>query len=377
MKLISIKIIIFYLVLIGFFNSFNDCLGNELTHLKKNIFLKNYLGTRAYLIFYTTNRSKANHLVSKIDHLVEQLNNIFSDYKTNSELSLLTKSAYQKHKKMSTHLFQVISWARILSQYSNGHFDITIGNYTKTWRKIRNNLNDSTNILNSFSNEIKMSYKDYLLNKNNQTIYLKEKIFFDLGGIAKGYIVDQIIDLFKKNNINNALVNIGGEIACMGIDLEKYPSAKNQKKGWNIKLTLEKNKIINHIVLFNQSLSTSGSTYQYITMSNEEKKYSHIFNAKQKKWVLKSPRSVFVLLPLNGFSSMYVDSISTMSYIARKNKSQIIMTKIKKRLEKIKKDLPIEQQHSLIFLKKIGILFVNHNKQINFLKIGDFPFSIQ
>ena len=38
----------------------------------------------------------------------------------------------------------------------------------------------------------------------------------DLGAIAKGYIADQIKSYLLKNKVNSALINLGGNILCVG-----------------------------------------------------------------------------------------------------------------------------------------------------------------
>lgn len=62
---------------------------------------------------------------------------------------------------------------------------------------------------------------------------LREKQKIDLGGIAKGYIADQIIEFYKNNNIESAIINIGGNIKVLG--------RKNKEELWNVGIFEPKN----------------------------------------------------------------------------------------------------------------------------------------
>ena len=55
---------------------------------------------------------------------------------------------------------------------------------------------------------------------------LRKNQKIDLGGIAKGYIADKIIDFYKENNIDSAIINIGGNIKVLG--------QKDENSFWSI-----------------------------------------------------------------------------------------------------------------------------------------------
>lgn len=47
-------------------------------------------------------------------------------------------------------------------------------------------------------------------------VYLKKQLTLDLGGIAKGYIVDDTVRFLKKMGIESGMVNAGGDLRCFG-----------------------------------------------------------------------------------------------------------------------------------------------------------------
>lgn len=71
-----------------------------------------------------------------------------------------------------------------------------------------------------------------LLNKNQA---------IDLGGIAKGYIADKIIEFYKSKGVSSALINLGGNIKTLGL--------KDNISNWNLGILESKNIVANVSVL--------------------------------------------------------------------------------------------------------------------------------
>ncbi len=68
-------------------------------------------------------------------------------------------------------------------------------------------------------------YPDVVLNAKKQTVYLKKKgMAIDLGGIAKGFITDEVVKTLKAKKVTTAIIDLGGNIYVMG------KSPKNVKK---------------------------------------------------------------------------------------------------------------------------------------------------
>lgn len=60
-----------------------------------------------------------------------------------------------------------------------------------------------------------VSYKNIIL-ENHKIRFLNTETMIDLGAIAKGYIADQIKNYLLKENVKSALINLGGNILCVG-----------------------------------------------------------------------------------------------------------------------------------------------------------------
>ncbi|HEX4949252.1 MAG TPA: FAD:protein FMN transferase, partial [Blastocatellia bacterium] len=111
----------------------------------------------------------------------------------------------------------------------------------------------------------------------------------DLGGIAKGYAVDQAIKILKRHNLTRALISAGGStIYALG--------SPPESDAWDIELQdpLDARKIAMTVRLQDQSLSVSGRTEKFFELNG--KRYSHIMNPRTGRPVM-NVLSVAVIAP--------------------------------------------------------------------------------
>jgi thiamine biosynthesis lipoprotein len=110
----------------------------------------------------------------------------------------------------------------------------------------------------------------------------KEGMQLDLGGIAKGYAVDEMFNIFKNAGINLLLVDGGGDI--------RTGEAPPGKKG--SKLVLENLQEDNQVIYTtNTSIATSGDLYRYVLIDSV--KYGHIIDPRTG-YGLTTPRTVTI-----------------------------------------------------------------------------------
>jgi thiamine biosynthesis lipoprotein len=92
---------------------------------------------------------------------------------------------------------------------------------------------------------------------------------FDLGGIAKGYAADQMLDSLATSGIRQALVTAGGDI--------RLGDAPPGRAGWNVALkTFDVGKNEEILTLSNAAVSTSGDLHQSVVIDGVS--YSHILD---------------------------------------------------------------------------------------------------
>ena len=137
---------------------------------------------------------------------------------------------------------------------------------------------------------------------SGQTIRFKKPgMGITLDGIAKGYIIDKASKLLSERNIENHLINAGGDIRAMGSRLDQKP--------WTIAIQ-DPRKKGNHpdtIHLSNAAVATSGN---YEVFFDREKMFHHIVNPSTGHSPY-SGASVSVMAP----SAMEADALSTSVFV--------------------------------------------------------------
>ncbi|MDH4128130.1 MAG: FAD:protein FMN transferase [Spirochaetota bacterium] len=236
---------------------------------------------------------------------LKRMEKIFSSYDPNSELSYVNQKAFETNLPISIDLYRVIRHSLSYGQRSSGLFDITIQPLIKLWdvTNKKNNKMPSKKAI-----QYVLSFVDYrnIRLKEGNIMFLKKNISIDLGGISKGYIIDRAIDYLKNNGINNALLNIGGDLYALG---KKHNSLK-----WNIGIKnprIENNPmpIITSISAENQSIATSGD-YERFRMSKNGVKLHHILNPRTGYPATKSI-STTIIAP----TAMQADVVATIVFI--------------------------------------------------------------
>ena len=81
----------------------------------------------------------------------------------------------------------------------------------------------------------------------------------DLGGIAKGYAADKIAEYLKEENVESAIINLGGNVYALG--------EKDKNTAFKVGIqdpTNERGNSIGSINVSNESVVTSGIYERYI-----------------------------------------------------------------------------------------------------------------
>jgi len=106
---------------------------------------------------------------------------------------------------------------------------------------------------------------------NNDKIQIEEGMGITLDGVAKGYIVDEALQVLRENGIKNAMIDAGGDIATLG--------TKPGDERWTIGLRNPNNKSesLVEIQLANKAITTSGNYERYF---DEEANVGHIMDPR-------------------------------------------------------------------------------------------------
>jgi thiamine biosynthesis lipoprotein len=205
---------------------------------------------------------------------IEHLNSILSDYDLDSELSRLSRSSGQGKKvRVSEELWFVLSRAQALAESSNGAFDITVGPAVNLWRRARRNqqLPEKERLDAALK---RIGFRNVQLDRADRAVeLLLPNMRLDLGGIAKGYAVDEAMKVLRDRGIVHALVGGDGDIAVS--------APPPGREGWRIAIANFDSKSAPtnaFLLLKNRAVSTSGDLSQRLEIDG--RRYSHIIDPR-------------------------------------------------------------------------------------------------
>ena len=244
-----------------------------------------------------------------------RLNMIFSDWEGGSEISRLSRSSqYGNSFPLSNELLEVLSYSQNLAHKSGGAFDVTIGSLSRLWRIARHQkrLPEKQKIQQALK---RSGYEKLIINESNSSARLTtEGMVLDLGGIAKGYIADQMLGVMKKNGFSRCLIDAGGDLILGD------PPASN--KGWRIEIGGISSSLLPTLELSNCAVATSGDLEQYLELDGE--RYSHLLNPQTGLGI--AGRAQVTIIAENGMSA---DALASVCLVLGKNKVESFLPKTK------------------------------------------------
>ena len=219
------------------------------------------MGMQVRIVLYAGTRDEARQAARAAFEEIARLDWIFSDYRDDSELSRLVLRAGQAPVPVSQELYEVLDRGQRLARQTGGAFDITAGALTRLWRgAIRDERMPNEAELRS---AMHASGNDKLrLDATAQTAQITGAgLRLDLGGIAKGYVIDQALTTLRAHDVTKALVEAGGDIVV--------GAAPPGEAGWHLTIPHAGCEV----VLAEAAISTSGDTEQFVEI--EGIRYSH------------------------------------------------------------------------------------------------------
>lgn len=173
-----------------------------------------YFNTSVKITVYD---SQDTSLLSECMELCETFEKQFSRTEPDSELYRLNHRELEygsRGYKVSESTAELIEKGLAYSELSQGAFDITIAPVSDLWDFTSGSCTlpeeDALQQAVSFVN-----YKDVTV-ENNEVSFQNEDVQIDLGAAAKGYIADQLKSFLVSRGVKSALINLGGNVLCIG-----------------------------------------------------------------------------------------------------------------------------------------------------------------
>jgi thiamine biosynthesis lipoprotein len=280
--------------------------------LERREFEQILMGVQVRLVMYTTNERTARTAAKAAFARVAELEAVMSDYQRDSELMQLCDKAGSGPVRVSKDLFDVLAYAKQVSQASAGAFDVTVGPVIQLWRQSRRSKALPDPVALATARE-KVGHHLMKLDPKNQTVDLAVPgMRLDLGGIAKGYAGDEAILILREHGVASALFEAGGDIVVSA-------APPDRREGWLIETQDEKK-----ISLADAAVSTSGHTEQFVEIDGVP--YSHVVDPRTGIGLTNQFAAT-----IRAKRGMTADALSTAATVLGPERSQPLLTRFSAR----------------------------------------------
>jgi thiamine biosynthesis lipoprotein len=334
MRLNSLIVYILISLLMG-------CGENKIHHSKDFIF-----GTLIDIKVYGESKINAEKVSNEIFNEFHRLHKLLHPW----EKSLITDINIAISQKKSIpinndEVITILRSAQHLEKQTQNLFNPSIGKLINLWGFHSNDYVQKTipnqeiieKLVSSNPSMESIKIENKVLKSNNKNVQI------DLGGYAKGYALDQAKKILTRNDVKNALINIGGNILAFG---------KRGERDWlvGIQNPRKPNALATISLKSGWAIGTSGDYQRYIMVNNQ--RYSHLINPKTGYPESKT-QSATILMPPSEDSGTLSDVFSKPLFISsKKNKADMA------KLLNIKYFLIVMDDHSIFISEDL-------NKEIN------------
>ncbi len=235
-----------------------------------------HMGTLVRVTVYTAGAAEADRALGAAFARIAALDAILSDYKPDSELSTIVKTAVGRSVPIGEDLFAVLEASQDLARATNGAFDVTQGPVIRLWREARRTgripepaaLRDAA---------ARSGFRKLHLDAARRTVRLDvEGMALDVGGIGKGYAASEALETLEALGVRSALVAVSGDLA--------FSAAPPGQRGWRVSVHSEDPSVVGLpqiLELTHAAVSTSGSSEQHLDTGG--RRYSHIIEPASGK----------------------------------------------------------------------------------------------
>lgn len=275
-----------------------------------------YFDTECTITLYNIDKKKGEELIDECFALCESYEKMLSKTVKGSDIDRIN-TADGKSVEVSDDTIKIIETGMEMGDLSGGAFDITIGRVTDLWDF------NSENPKVPSEQEIKaavatVDYQQIKIEGNTVSLSM-DGARLDVGGLAKGYIADRIVDYLVDNEVTQGIVNLGGNVMTIGEKEDGTP--------WRIGINRpysDGSEVIGTVPASDNCVITSGIYERFFVVDGVQ--YHHIIDPKTGYPVKNDLESVTIVGA--GGTSMECDAYSTICLLLGTEESLVILKQL-------------------------------------------------
>lgn len=286
--------------------------GQSHTHIHESF----HMGSPFAITVIHEDKDKAWEGIKAAEREIERIEALISSWKESSQTSAINRAAGKEAVEVDAELFQLISRAQKVSQLSSGAFDISYASMDRIW-KFDGSLTELPSD-EAISNSVaRINYKNILLNKEKQTVFLKEKgMKIGFGAIGKGYAANRAKKILQEMGIESGMVNAGGDLIAWG--------KEENGQAWKIAVAdpSKEKQVLAWLEVDNKAVVTSGDYERFVMLDG--KRYAHIIDPRSG-WPVQGLKSVSIICP----DAEIADALATTVFVLGKEKGLELVEKLR------------------------------------------------
>jgi thiamine biosynthesis lipoprotein len=225
------------------------------------------MGTRVSVELWHEDEAVATELIERVLDEYRRIDRNMSTYRPDSEISRVNAEASQHVVPVSGELLELVATSLGISEASGGAFDISYESVGYLY-DFRARLRPDAAAIAAHLDAI--DYRQILIDRDAGTIrFGKPGMRINLGGIGKGYAVEQGARILRAAGIEHALLNAGGDTRVLGDRLGapwivgiRHPRAEGE--------------FATRLPLVDEAISTSGDYERFFEENG--RRYHHILD---------------------------------------------------------------------------------------------------
>ncbi|MDO4489491.1 MAG: FAD:protein FMN transferase [Lachnospiraceae bacterium] len=275
--------------------------SREIPVVQKDIFaMDTYMSVTGY-------GERAEEAVAASLQEITRLDKMLSVGNPDSEISVINSEGTGS---ISRETAVMVEKALEVGERTGGKFDITIFPLMVEWGFTSGEFRvPEQERLQELLEQVDFHQVDF--DSEQGTVTLEAGQGMDLGGIAKGYTSDRIMELFREYGLVSGVVTLGGNVECFG--------TKTDGSYWNcgIRDPFDESELLGAVAVKDSAVITSGAYERNFTDEKTGQIYHHIIDPATGY----PADSGLVSVTIVSKSGLLADALSTALYILGEEKA--------------------------------------------------------
>lgn len=242
----------------------------------------------------------AGILIDEAFELIKQYENMLSYFKEESYIWKFNNSKIET-LPMDEDFLYIYQVSEELYERTNKKYDITIGTLSELWDFESKHIPSEDSIKKALEN---VGFEK--LNLEGVHLTKPDGVKINLGSLAKGFIIDKIVEFLIKEGVKSGFVNAGGDMKLFGYKKPLRIGIQHPRNS--------RNELIGVLNIKNNAVVSSGDYERFFELDG--KRYHHILDP-QSGYPAEGTVSVTVVAP----TALWADAYSTALFLMEPQKA--------------------------------------------------------